>query len=316
MDRAESATGSAQRNGRDGPDQTAATRPRGAFRSRVGQTDRMDAPRTVERWCRAWIECDDPVHKHAPPSPPDPHEAGSWEVGPRALRIERPGRPAAWKRSDRSPRTPKLDSLGNLRNRALLVHTFLHHELQAAELFAWAVLAFPETPKAFRAGLLGLCRSELEHLALYREHLDHLGYAVGDFAVRDWFWERVGSCTTPLSFVALLGLGLEGANLEHSARFAAAFRAVGDERGAAILERVEREEIAHVSFAAHWFERLGGVPLSFDAWCAALPAPITPSVLRGKPLNRRARRRAGLDEAFLARLELVGPATGSTEART
>jgi hypothetical protein len=33
-----------------------------------------------------------------------------------------------------------------------LVHTFLHHELQAAELMAWAILAFPEDARAFRAG--------------------------------------------------------------------------------------------------------------------------------------------------------------------
>jgi uncharacterized ferritin-like protein (DUF455 family) len=165
------------------------------------------------------------------------------------------------------------------------------------------VLAFPETPAAFRAGLLKLCADELSHLALYVAQLERYGGAIGDHPVRDWFWQRVSTCRTPESFVALLGLGLEGANLEHSARFAAEFRAVGDERCAAILERVEREEVAHVAFAKRWFEAFTGKPLDYDSWRAALPAPITPSALHRKPLNRAARLRAGYDERFLARLE-------------
>ena len=78
--------------------------------------------------------------------------------------------------------------------------------------------------RRFRAGCLRLCQEELGHLGLYRAHLARLGFAVGAFPVRDWFWERVGGVPDPLAFVALLGLGLEGANLEHSARFAHWFR--------------------------------------------------------------------------------------------
>ena len=177
-------------------------------------------------------------------------------------------------------------------------------------MFAWAILAFPGTPHEFRTGCLRLCREELGHLALYREHLGRLGFAVGAFPVRDWFWERVSGVPDALAFVALLGLGLEGANLEHSARFAAAFRAVGDEQGARILERIERDEIAHVAFARRWFERWTGAPLEYERWRAVLPAPLTPAVLRGKPLNRAARARAGFDEDFLARLE-AEPATSA-----
>jgi uncharacterized ferritin-like protein (DUF455 family) len=209
----------------------------------------------------------------------------------------------------RGPRTPSAEALARHEIRARLVHTFLHHELQAAELFAWAVLAFPGTPRAFRAGLVRLCREELAHLASYRAHLERLGFAVGDFPVRDWFWERVASCEDAASFVALQGLGLEGANLEHSARFAASFRAAGDEEGARILEEVERDETAHVAFAVRWFERLTGEPLDYERWRDRLPAPLTPAVLRGLPLNRDARRRAGLDDAFLERLEAEPPAT-------
>jgi len=265
------------------------------------------APGTVESWCRNFVLATDLAAKLAPPPLPDLAAPENWESSPPPRRLPGPGRPPELELATRSPRTPGRAALARPEVRARLVHTFLHHELQAAELFAWAVLAFPDTPRAFRTGLLALCREELAHLALYAEHLEHLDFAVGAFPVRDWFWQRVARCASPVEFVALQGLGLEGANLEHSARFATWFRDAGDERGALILERVEREEIAHVAFAVHWFEQLTGQPLDYDRWRAALPAPLTPAVLQGRPLNRDARRRAGLDDAFLARLEAEPP---------
>ena len=51
-----------------------------------------------------------------------------------------------------------------------------------------------------------------------------------------------------------------------------------------------------------------------DRWRAALPRPLTPSVLQGRPLNRTARQRAGLDAAFLDRLATEPPATKRSPA--
>jgi uncharacterized ferritin-like protein (DUF455 family) len=260
-------------------------------------------PSTVERWCFDLVTTRDLSRKLAPPLPPDPRVAASFETAGMPRCIEAPGRPPELRVVARSPRTPPAGALVRTEARAQLVHTFVHHELQAAELFAWAVLAFPDTPREFKAGLLRLCCEELAHLQLYAAHLGTLGHCIGDFPVRDWFWERVVHCTSPAMFVALQGLGLEGANLEHSARFAALFRAAGDEAGARILERVEQDEIAHVAFAAHWFERFTGAPLEYDAWSASLPKPLTPALLHGRPLNREARLRAGFDARFLERLE-------------
>jgi len=276
----------------------------GTARAPDRETERA-RPTTVEAWCRAFVLEKRLERKLAPPPPPDVEGDGSWEREPRALRLPRPGRPPELRSVSRSPRTPALGALKSRDARARLVHTFLHHELQAAELFCWGLLAFPETPRAFRAGLLRLACEELGHLALYRAHLERLGRRAGDFPVRDWFWERVPTVASPSSLVALLGVGLEGANLEHSARFAEAFRAAGDVEGAAVLERVEADEVGHVAFAVRWFERLSGGPFDFDRWSDALPAPLTPALLFGRPLNRAARRRAGLDERFLARLEEV-----------
>jgi len=264
--------------------------------------------RGVEQWCLSFVESCDEHTKLEPPPAPDPSDPAAWSENPPARPDVRPGRPAAWRVEKQSPKTPRPGALVRREIRAQLMHTFCHHELQAAELFAWGILAFPETPRDFRTGLFMLVHQELDHLHLYRRHLEVLGSRFGDYPLRDWFWERVTQCDNPASFVALLGLGLEGANLEHSARFADVFRSAGDDEGALVLDRVEREETSHVAFALRWFEYFTGAPLDYDRWRASLPAPLTPSLLRGRPLNRTARLSAGMDEAFLARLEAEPPA--------
>ena len=278
------------------------------------QTDRTDGAtdhggfRSIEDWCRAFLTGEDRASKLDAVRQLPPRSDWVWQSAPNAQRLDGPSRPAPWDVVQRSPKTPTRGAMVHAGQRAHLMHTLAHHELQAAELFAWAILAFPDTPQAFREGLLRIAVEELEHLGLYRAHLQRLGSDYPTEPVRDWFWERGGQCTTPEQFVAFMGLGLEGANLEHSARFAEWFRAAGDDAGAQALEQVEREEVAHVAFARKWFERLTGAELTLDLWQAYLPSPLTPAVFRGRPLNRTARRRAGLSDQFLDDLEAAEPA--------
>jgi uncharacterized ferritin-like protein (DUF455 family) len=270
---------------------------------------------TVESWALDFILAVDLEAKLAPPEPPSTQTDASWSDDGIERRLAAPGRPACLRLVARGERTKGATALRRPLERARLLHTFAHHELQAAELFAWAILAFPRAPRAFRAGLLRLCLEELSHLRLYARHMQTLGLAYGDLPVRDWFWSRVAACPDALSFVALQGLGLEGANLEHSARFAGLFRAAGDEAGARALELVERDEIGHVAFARYWFERFSGANLDFQRWESALPPPLTPALFRGTPLNRAARAQAGMDERFLDALDATAPALAASPRR-
>ena len=256
----------------------------------------------VEAWAEGYVRASSLAGKLAPPAPPTAFRAPRPAPRPE-LRPTRPGLEVAAK----APKKPKRGALGDPRARGRLLHGFLHHELQAAELMCWAVLAYPETPEPFRRGLVEIALDEVRHAQLYAAHMERLGVRFGAVPVRDWFWERMVACATPLQFVAAMGLGFEGGNLEHTRRYAGWFREVGDEEGAAIQERIGREEIAHVRFAARWFATWKGA-LDFDAWVEELPPPLSPMVLRGKPLDRAARAAAGLDEAFLDALEAWSPA--------
>ncbi|MCP5022246.1 MAG: ferritin-like domain-containing protein [bacterium] len=263
---------------------------------------------TVERWCWDLILCESLAGKLDPGTPPDPSSEESWENDPAPRRLLAPGRPMELQVIDRSPKGPKKGALVHKVQRARLFHTMAHHELQAAELFAWALLAFPDTPQSFRKTLMHLVHEEVRHLHLYLGHLKTLGHSYGDWPVRDWFWQRLPSVPDALHFVSLIGLGLEGANLEHAARFAEWFRAAGDEAGARVMDQIEEEEIAHVTIAHTWYERFSGEALDYDRWADLLPSPLSPALFRGLPLNRSARTRAGLPAEFLQRLESESPA--------
>ena len=254
-------------------------------------------PDTVERWAFDYILTTSLAEKMNPAPPPS-----AWEAQAPVRRLSAPGRPVELVQVAPRERGPRVRGLKDPKRRAALMHAFLHHELQACELMCWALLAFPETPLAFRQGLLREFDDEVRHMGLYATHLETLGHPVGSFPVRDWFWERVPPAKTAVEFIAILGLGFEGGNLDHSARFARMFREAGDEEGARIQEQVGAEEIAHVRFAMLWFERWAG-PLELERWAAQLPEPLTPWVMRGKAVNRAARRRAGMSEAFLDELE-------------
>ncbi len=254
---------------------------------------------TIERWARDFITTTSLEAKLAPPPPPT-----VFEAMPRREVVMQPGRPPELVARVGRKKGVKPGSLKDVAKRADVLHTFLHHELQAAELFAWAILAFPETPEPFRRGLLGICKDELRHMGLYRVHLETLGHPFGSMPINDWFWKRVPSedLTAP-AFVARLGVGFEGGNLDHGSRFTAYFEAAGDSRAAAIQAQIVEDEVSHAAFGLHWFRAFTG-GLDFDQWRALLPVPLTPAMTRGSEMNLEARRRAGFPQDFLDRLAL------------
>lgn len=262
--------------------------------------DEIEHP--TEAWCQAYITAGSIEEKLAP----TPRPESSAARGP-ALRLPAPGRASHLRVIERAEKIPRPGALREASAVAKLLHVFLHHEVQAAELCAWAYLAFPEAPESFQQGLLTTLDDEVRHAALYRDRLAALGSSYGEFPVRDWFWAKTLQVESPLQYVALMGLGFEAGNLEHAGRFEGLLRDAGDEESAAIVGQVGREEVSHVAFACRWFcEWTGADPADgpeFDQWRGELPSPLSPSVLRGRPIHRERRQRAGLSEVFIDRLD-------------
>ncbi len=217
--------------------------------------------------------------------------------------VERPGRPPELRSVPHRVRNLTAAALRDPKKRAMLLHLFWHHELQAAELMCWALLSFPDTPPSFRRGLVRIALDEMRHMQMYAEHIRSLGFKIGDFAINDWFWQRVPASESPAMFVSAMGVGFEAGNLDHGLRFASRFEEAGDLQAGRIQRTVVEEEIPHVAFGVHWLKRFAGVA-SFDVWRAHLVPPLSPMVMRGHPMAIEERTRAGQDEEFLARLSM------------
>ncbi len=219
-------------------------------------------------------------------------------------RLGSPGRsPQLTIQPGRAVKVPSLEGMADPTQRARIIHALANHELQAAELFAWAILAFPEAHPEFRRGLASILDDEQRHTRMYLARLEAHGHALGDFPVSGYFWNKIGGLTSPMHFVSAMSLTFENANLDHTKDYAAAARRAGDLKTALVIERVERDEIEHVRFGYRWLEHWkdDAVP-AWEAWRAHLEWPLRPSRARGKKFHPEGRRAAGLDEDFIARL--------------
>lgn len=237
-----------------------------------------------------------------------PHNLGAFtdtqRGAPRAW--EAPGRSNTLQIAPKKARkpVPHLDSLVHADMRARSLHTFANHELMALELCAWALLAWPDAPPAFRRGLGWLIAEEQDHLRLYVERLDRMGVSFGDQPLNDHFWRVAHQLATPAQFVAAMSLTFEQANLDHAPTFARRFREVEDLDSAAILDQITEDEIRHVAFGARWLANLSDPQTSlWDAYVANLTPYNSPQRACGKLLfNRDAREAAGLPADFIDRL--------------
>jgi uncharacterized ferritin-like protein (DUF455 family) len=97
-----------------------------------------------------------------------------------------------------------------------------------------------------------------------------------------------------------MGLTLEQANLDFSALYGDAFREAGDAESAAVCDEVHADEVRHVAIAARGLLALSEPGQSdVSAYETCVPFPFAATRAKGRRFDVRARRRAGLTEAFI-----------------
>ncbi|HEY1811991.1 MAG TPA: DUF455 family protein [Kofleriaceae bacterium] len=233
-----------------------------------------------------------------------------------ALRIAAPGRPPELAIvSARRVRTPPLAGMRDPAQRARILHALANHELQAIELFAWALLAYPDAPIAFRRGVVAILADEQAHFGLYVARLAALGTRFGDHPVTGHFWNKLAPLRGPLEFACAMNLTFEQANLDFAGDYATAARACGDVPTAEALERVHTDEIRHVHFGWVWMNRLSDGRDPWRTYVEHVTAPLGPARARGARLDRDARRKAGISDAFVDALAAISPTRPSGEPR-
>jgi len=198
---------------------------------------------------------------------------------------------------------PKAIALKNPARRAVAHHIMANHELQALEVMAMVVLAFPEAPAEFRKGLGEIMQDEQRHTRLHVQRAEELGVTFGDLPVNGYIWQKAMEYSTVLEYICGLPLVFEGGNLDHTMEFEHYFVDAGDRRSAAIMRAIHRDEIRHVEFGMDWLRRLKPAGMDdFTAWKQNLRWPLRPSKARGKFFQEEPRRQAGMTDKFIEEL--------------
>lgn len=222
-----------------------------------------------------------------------------------AVRVDRPARSPALQFAERrtAPAMPKAESLKDPRKRAIAHHIMANHELQALEVMAMVVVAFPEAPAEFRRGLAEIMQDEQRHTRMHVQRAAELGTEFGELPVNGYIWTKAVEYSSVLEYICGLPLVFEGGNLDHTAEFEQYFVDAGDRRSAAIMRTVHRDEIRHVRFGLDWLRRLKPNDMSeFAAWEQHLRWPLRPSKARGKRFLAEPRREAGMTDEFIEQL--------------
>jgi uncharacterized ferritin-like protein (DUF455 family) len=225
-----------------------------------------------------------------------------------AERLGLPARPRELRFCGRreSPPMPHADTLVDLRRRAIAHHIMANHELQALEVMAFVLRAFPEAPADFRLGLARIMQDEQRHTRLHLERLAELGMRFGDIPVNGYFWSKAQEFKSLLDYLAGLPLTFEGRNLDHTLEFEEWFERAGDDKSAGVMRAIHRDEIQHVAFGVHWLRLLKASDQSeWDAYESALRWPLRPEKSRGKSFHREPRLAAGMSPEFVDRLEAL-----------
>jgi uncharacterized ferritin-like protein (DUF455 family) len=223
-----------------------------------------------------------------------------------ADRVAVPARPARLVFCGRkqAPPMPHPESLSDPHRRAIAHHIMANHELQALEVMAFVLRAFPDAPADFRQGMARIMIDEQRHTRLHMARMTELGMTFGDLPVNGYFWGKSQEFETLLDYLAGLPLTFEGRNLDHTLEFEESFQAAGDDRSAAVMRAIHRDEINHVAFGLHWFRLLKPPTLSdWDAYARFLKWPLRPEKSRGKSFHREPRLAAGMSEEFIDNLE-------------
>jgi uncharacterized ferritin-like protein (DUF455 family) len=205
-----------------------------------------------------------------------------------------------------APSMPAPAAFRDPQKLAIAHHIMANHELQAFEVMAFVLLAFPDGPAEFRMGMTDIIFDEQRHTRMHMERSAALGLQFGELPVNCYIWKKAQSFTSVSDYLAGLPLVFEGRNLDHTCEFEDYFLAVGDQKSAAVMRTIHRDEIEHVKFGIEWLRRLKPAGQSdWDAWTSHLHWPLRPEIAKGDRFNREARLAAGLSPEFVDQLEAL-----------
>jgi uncharacterized ferritin-like protein (DUF455 family) len=201
-------------------------------------------------------------------------------------------------------RMPKRGRAGSERGRIALLHALAHIEYVAIDL-AWdSVGRFGgEMPRAFTDDFVSVAADESMHFALIDRRLRAMGSFYGALPAHAGLDQAAAQTANDVAArLVVVPQILEARALDVTPATIARFEAIGDQRGAAMLQRILKDEIRHVGIGNRWFRWL----CSGRAIDSALTfQKLAQQHFGGRlkpPFNDSAREQAGLTRDYYSSL--------------
>ncbi len=204
--------------------------------------------------------------------------------------------------SDKKSKIPRLEHLNSEINRAISIHHFANHELMAIELFAWALLKFPNMDDKTKLDTLKTISEEQKHFLMYKKRMNELGLDFGDRPLNQIFWKYTKYMTSFEKFTSILSISFEGANLDFSLVYEKAFENYGDKKSANIMNQVFKDEIKHVKRGLNFLESKKKNISFWEYYNSLIEHPFTPRRAKGFFYIPETRRKVGFEEDFIFQL--------------
>lgn len=205
-----------------------------------------------------------------------------------------------------APPMPNPETFEDPLRRGIAHHIMANHELQALEVMAAQLLAYPDLPREFRLGVARVMEDEQRHTRMHAERCLSLGVPFGSKPINSYIWRKSLEFRGILDYLAGLPLTFEGCNLDHTVEFEQHFRNAGDLKSAAVMRQIHHDEIEHVAFGYQWLVKFKPPELSdWEAYVQHLHWPLRPVKSIGDCFQLDARVAAGLSPEFVANLQKI-----------
>ena len=203
-----------------------------------------------------------------------------------------------------APKMPHPNTLRDPQRRGVAHHIMANHELQACEVMARTLVAFPQAPQEFRLGLARVIQDEQRHTRMHAIHAKRCGVEFGSLPVNCYIWKKSLEFSCVLDYLAGIPLTFEGANLDHSLEWKTAFENAGDPKSAACMQVIHDDEIEHVRFGLEWLRQLKLEDQSdWAAFEQHLYWPLRPEKSVGNRFHLAPRLAAGMSPEFIETLK-------------
>ncbi|WP_420810780.1 ferritin-like domain-containing protein [Croceicoccus ponticola] len=153
---------------------------------------------------------------------------------------------------------PRRSKGGSQRGRIALWHSVAHIEFVAIDLALDMAGRFgAEMGRDFVSDFLWVAADEAMHFALLDRKLRTMGSYYGALPAHDGLWQAAHETRHDVAArLAIVPMMLEARGLDVTPAMTDRVRALGDENGARILERILDDEIRHVRFGTKHFGEL------------------------------------------------------------